>query len=74
MDRRQERYYIYKDDQRERVGYPSLGLASAEWIQDPDGKTVVQEDGEGHILREYSKDECRKAAQEFMRGRSDTRD
>jgi hypothetical protein len=67
-------YYIYKDDQREMVGYPSLGLASAEWIQDPDGKTVVHEDGEGHILREYSKDECRKAAQEFMRGGSHTRD
>jgi hypothetical protein len=74
VNQTQERYYIYKDDQREMVGYPSLGQASAEWIQDPEGKRVVQEDGEGHILREYSKDECRKAAQEFIRGGSDTSD
>jgi hypothetical protein len=74
MDQTQERYYIYKDDQREMVGYPSLGQASAEWIQDPVGKTVVQEDSEGHILREYSKDECRMAAQDFMHGGSNTSD
>jgi hypothetical protein len=68
------RFYIYKDDEREMLGYPSLGQAAVEWIQDPQDRRVVQEDGEGHVLKEYSKDECRKAAQEFLRGGSDPSD
>ena len=67
-----ERFYIYKDDRREMLSYPTLGHASAEWLQDAEGKRVVQEDGEGHILREYSKDECRKAAQDYMRSGPNT--
>jgi len=64
----EERFYIYKGDRREMVGYPTLGQASVEWIQDPEGRRVVKEDGGGHALREYSEDECRKAAQDYMRG------
>ena len=71
MNQTQLRFYIYNDDEREMLCYPSLGHASVEWIQDPEGKRVVQEDGEGHILTEYSDDECRKAARDFIRGDSD---
>lgn len=71
MDHRQERFYIYEGDQREMVGYTNLGQASVEWIERPKGRRVVKEDGEGRVLREYSEVECRKAAQDYMRG-SDT--
>jgi hypothetical protein len=72
VDHRQERFYIYRRDQREMVGYTNLEQASAEWIEDPEGRRVVKEDGEGRVLREYSEDECRKAAQNYMRGGSNT--
>jgi len=72
VDHRQELFYIYKGDQREMVGYTNLEQASAEWIEDPEGRRVVKEDGEGRVMREYSEDECRKAAQNYMRGGSYT--
>jgi hypothetical protein len=72
VDHRKERFYIYKGDQREMVGYTNLEQASAEWIEDPEGRRVVKEDGEGRVLREYSEDECRKAAQDYMRGGPNT--
>jgi hypothetical protein len=72
VDHRPERFYIYKGDQREMVGYTNLGQASAEWIECPEGRRVVKEDGEGRVLREYSEDECRKAAQNYMHGSSNT--
>jgi hypothetical protein len=74
VNEQQVRFYIYKNDEREVLSYPSLGHAAVEWIQDSQDRTVVQEDSEGHVLKEYSKDECRKAAQDFMRGGSDTSD
>lgn len=74
MSQLSTRFYIYKGDQREMLGYPSLGQAAVEWMQEPQDKRVVEEDGEGHVLKEYSKDECRKAAQDFLRGGCETSD
>src|SRR5579863_5150973 len=69
VNHHEQRFYIYKGDQRELVGYTNLGQASVEWMQDPDGRRIVKEDGAGRVLREYSEDECRRAAQDYMRGR-----
>jgi hypothetical protein len=71
MNQTAERFYIYQGDEREMVVYPSLGQASIEWAEAPDTKKVVQVDAEGRVIRVYSKEECQKAAQDFMaRGRS----
>jgi hypothetical protein len=35
------------------VGDARLAHASVEWIQDPEGKRVLQVDGEGHAAQEY---------------------
>jgi len=70
MNQTAERFYIYQGDEREMVVYPSLGQASVEWAEAPDTKQVVQVDSDDRVIRVYSKAECQKAAQDFIRGRS----
>jgi hypothetical protein len=60
-------FQIHKDGKQfGRYSYPTKGQACVEWLEDPESKEVVEVDEKGRVLRQIPKDECHKAANDFL--------